>query len=211
MSRSIVDNFKLLREFMQFDSEDQFYFLQILQRKKDGPGPNGTVSGTNNKARAIKSYCVTSVEMLDRIEIEVKHLCEYFNARAYFYPARRSFQKVALKNMVDLANNIACGNFSHAKTDYWSACGQTSIEKFYLVDIDENHFNPDDLLKIREFIEYEVNSGAEPGTRIKLKVPTKHGMHFICSPFDVNTFSKAWPDIDVHKSNPTVLFCILGS
>ena len=50
MSRNIVDNFKLLREFMRFDSEDQYYFLQILQRKKDGPGPNATVSGKNNKS-----------------------------------------------------------------------------------------------------------------------------------------------------------------
>ena len=209
MSKGVVDNFKLIREFMEFDSEDQFYFLQILQRKKDGPGTNGTVSGTNNKARAIKSYCVTSKEMLGRIELEVKHLCEYFNARAYFYPARRSFQKVALKTMVDLANNIASGNFSHAKTDYWSACGQTSIEKFYLVDVDENHYNPEDLVKIRTCIEEEVNSGMNFGRRIRLKVPTKHGIHFICYPFDVKVFSDKWPDIDVHKSNPTVLFCTL--
>ena len=72
-----VDNFELIRRFMHFESTDQFYFMQILQRKKDGPGPNGIVCGTNNKARAIKSYCITSVEMLYRISIEVKHLCEY--------------------------------------------------------------------------------------------------------------------------------------
>ena len=53
----MVDNFALIRDFMKFDDPDQFYFLQILQRKKDGPGLNGTVSGTNNKARSIKTYC----------------------------------------------------------------------------------------------------------------------------------------------------------
>ena len=62
-----VDNFELIRRFMHFESTDQFYFMQILQRKKDGPGPNGIVCGTNNKARAIKSYCITSVELLYRI------------------------------------------------------------------------------------------------------------------------------------------------
>ena len=34
-----VDNFELIRRFMHFESTDQFYFMQILQRKKDGPGP----------------------------------------------------------------------------------------------------------------------------------------------------------------------------
>ena len=34
-----VDNFELIRRFMRFESTDQFYFMQILQRKKDGPGP----------------------------------------------------------------------------------------------------------------------------------------------------------------------------
>ena len=48
-----VGNFELIRRFMRFESTDQFYFMQILQRKK---------GGTNNKAREIKSYCITFVE-----------------------------------------------------------------------------------------------------------------------------------------------------
>ena len=73
----MVDNFKLIRDYLKFESEDDFYFLQILQRKKDGPGPNGIkVTGTNNKSRAIKTYCISSVEYLDKIEGEVKHLCD---------------------------------------------------------------------------------------------------------------------------------------
>ena len=191
-----VDNFELIRRFIHFESTDQFYFMQILQRKKDGPGPNGIVCGTNNKARAIKSYCITSVEMLDRISIEVKHLCEYFNARAYFYPARRSFKKVAMRNMVLLANNISEGNYSHAKTDYWSACGTTEIEKLYLVDVDNVE------------IETNVRSGSPVGQRIKLCIPTKNGIHFICAPFDVASFKEKYPDIYVHKSNPTILYCL---
>ena len=30
-----VDNFKLIRRFMRFESTDQFYFMQILQRKSE--------------------------------------------------------------------------------------------------------------------------------------------------------------------------------
>ena len=52
----MVDNFKLIRDYLKFESEDDFYFLQIVQRKKDGPGPNGIkVTGTNNKSRSIKT------------------------------------------------------------------------------------------------------------------------------------------------------------
>lgn len=29
-----VDNFELIRRFMRFESTDQFYFMQILQRKR---------------------------------------------------------------------------------------------------------------------------------------------------------------------------------
>lgn len=30
-----VDNFELIRRFMRFESTDQFYFMQILQRKSE--------------------------------------------------------------------------------------------------------------------------------------------------------------------------------
>lgn len=203
-----IDNFGLIRGFMRFESMDQFYFLQILQRKKDGPGPNGIALGSNNKARAIKSYCVTSVEMLDRITLEMKHLCEYFNARAYFYPARRSFRQVAMRNMVLLAGNIAETNYAHAKTDYWSACGTTEIEKLYLVDVDYDKCDEQRVVAIHGDIDFNVRSGAPQGERVKLCVPTKNGLHFICAPFDVSAFRERYPDVDVHKSNPTVLYCI---
>ena len=203
----VVDNFKLIRGFMHFESTDQFYFMQILQRKKDGPGPNGIVCGTNNKDRAIKSYCITSAEMLDRITLEVKYLCEYFNARAYFYPARRSFKQVAMKNMVLLANDISDGNYAHAKTAYWSACGSTKIEKFYLVDVDYDKCYEGRDVYIHAEIDLNVKASVPIGKRIKLCVPTKNGIHFICSPFDVATFKERQPDIDVHKNSPTVLYC----
>lgn len=202
-----VDNFARIERFMSFDSDDQFYFVQILQRKKDGPASNGAiVSGTNNKSRAIKSYCVTSREYLEQHEFEIRELCRLFNARAYFSPARRSFEKIALANLVNLSKHIADGNYSHAKTDYWGACGQTGIEKFYLVDIDEEHDNYEDLTKIESFLQIDVRSEADRLNRIVLNVPTVHGRHFICKPFDINAFKQLWPDIDVHRNSPTLLY-----
>jgi len=202
-----VNNFEQIKNFIKFDTDDQFYFVQILQRKKDGLAADGSiVSGTNNKSRAIKSYCVTSREYLEQHEFEIKQLCRLFNARAYFSPARKSFKQVALANLVNLSKHIADENFSHAKTDYWGACGQSGIEKLYLVDIDENHNNLTDLYKIEGDLQQVVRSEVPGFERIVLTIPTVHGKHFICKPFDVNAFKQMWPDIDVHRNNPTLLY-----
>lgn len=44
----MVDNFELIRTLLKFESKDDFYFIQILQRSKDNPE-----IGANN--RLVKS------------------------------------------------------------------------------------------------------------------------------------------------------------
>jgi hypothetical protein len=205
------DNFKLIRDYITFDSKDDFYFLQILQRKKDGPGPDGVqIKGTNNKARAIKSYCITSKEYLDSIEYEVKQLCNFFNARAMMYVSKRSFKLVALENMKLCADNIYQDNYTHSRTNYWKACGlsYSQTEKVYLVDIDAEDMHMLDI--IRNYIESAtIRSKMEPGKRIILEVPTKTGIHLLCHPFDVATLQKFYPKPNhefVHKNSPTCVY-----
>ena len=77
----IVDNFKLIRDYLTFNNQDEFYFLQILIRGKDGHTEQG-VNG-NNKNRVIKIYTIRSKEELDKVEPDIKKLCSVFNARAY--------------------------------------------------------------------------------------------------------------------------------
>ena len=89
----IVDNFELFKSVMKFDSEDDFYFVQILIRGKDGHTEQG-VNG-NNKNRLIKIYTIKSAEHLSRVEDEIKAICHAVNARAYIHPSRRSFREVA--------------------------------------------------------------------------------------------------------------------
>ena len=89
----VVDNFELFKSVMKFDSEDDFYFVQILIRGKDGHTEQG-VNG-NNKNRLIKIYTIKSAEHLSRVEEEIKAICHAINARAYIHPSRRSFRKVA--------------------------------------------------------------------------------------------------------------------
>ena len=206
----MVDNFKLIRDYLKFESEDDFYFLQILQRKKDGPGPNGVkITGTNNKSRSIKTYCISSVEYLDKIEAEVKHLCEYFNARAMIILSRRSYRETALLEMVQVSAMIMSGQYKNVKSAYNSSCAKSkSLDKYFLVDIDEEDLENRDLIK--NYIQNEArNDGVEFGKRILLELPTKHGYHLITTPFDVKGLLKVYPKNEhefIHKDGPTILY-----
>lgn len=206
----MVDNFKSIREYLKFESEDDFYFLQILQRKKDGPGPDGVkITGTNNKSRLIKTYCISSVEYLDKIEAEVKHLCEYFNARAMIILSRRSYQQTALLEMVQVSSMIMSGQYKNVKSAYNSSCAKSkSLDKYFLVDIDEEDLEHRDLIK--NYIQNEArNDSVEYGKRILLELPTKHGYHLITTPFDVNGLLKVYPKNKhefIHKDGPTILY-----
>ena len=76
----IVDNFDLFKKIINPFNDDEFYFVQILIRGKDGhtePGVNGS-----NKNRLIKIYTIKSAEHLARVEPEIKAICNAINGRA---------------------------------------------------------------------------------------------------------------------------------
>ena len=54
----ITDNFDKIGEILKFDGPNDFYFLQIIQRKKDGCD----VSDSGNSGyRTIKSYYIVQL------------------------------------------------------------------------------------------------------------------------------------------------------
>jgi hypothetical protein len=44
------------------------------------------------------------------------------------------------------------------------------------------------------------------GPKIEAVIPTKNGYHLITGKFDVKTFKDKYPDIDIQKKNPTLLY-----
>ena len=66
----IVDNFNLFKKIINPYNDDEFYFVQILIRGKDGHTEQG-VNGSN-KNRLIKFYTIKSVEHLTKVEAEIK-------------------------------------------------------------------------------------------------------------------------------------------
>lgn len=193
-----INNFELIANHLHFNSEDDFYFLQILQRPKDGNNVRG-----NNKNRLVKYYIIKSVEQFKNYEREVIDVCKMFNARAYIHPTKRSFKEVAKVHMRNVFENYASENYINSGKEYSTACGQSYVtsDKKYIIDIDEpqNRQHNEMLL----FIEREC----EPeGNKFQYIVPTRSGFHLIVKPFNVKKFTDAYPNIDVHKNNPTLLY-----
>ena len=204
----LVNNFNLFKEIMEFNNEDEFYFVQILIRGKDGHTEQG-VNG-NNKNRLIKYYTIRSVDELSRKEEEIKSICHALNARAYIHPTKRSFSEVADATLRITTDMYLSGkNVVGLKGAYSTACGKSFIsnDKKFVIDIDKEDEN---LVDIVNFIEIWCDPKAE--AKFLYKVPTAHGVHIITKPFNTKLFSERYPDIDVHKNNPTLLYfeCLDG-
>lgn len=198
----MVDNFKQIKELLNFESEDEFYFLQLIKRKKENPE-----LGFNN--RVIRSYFIKSNKQLDSLENEVKSLCNTTNSRAYLNLNKRSFEKMALRTMKNVCDHLMNKDYEHIHKAYTTVCGQYSDDKnkTYLLDIDKDD-NGDYEHSLGDVVEF-IDMQCEPlDKRFKLvaTIPTKNGIHLIVEPFNLQKFGNVYPDIAVHKNNPTILY-----
>lgn len=193
-----IDNLNKVIPFLKFDSPDDFYYLQILQRKKENPE-----LGSNS--RVIKNYYINSVEYLLKHYGEIKQLCEQFNARASLRLNKRSYEKVAYKAMVNIANSMANREYSFIKKSYDRAVGNghNDKDKTWILDVDGD-FDNDTLVIIDQII--NTANPEVDHNKIKAYIPSKSGLHIITEPFDLREFSKIFPEIEIHKDNPTNLY-----
>ena len=192
----MVDNLRLILPFLNFESEDDFYYLQILQRKKENPQ-----IGSNS--RVIKNYYINSEEYLINHYDEIKKLCEVFNARASIRLNKRSYEKVAFKAMVNIANTMSNREYEFIKASYDRACGlgHNDKEKTWILDIDGMK-TYDELMEMEDVI----NNSLPEGKNTIVYIPSKSGLHLITKPFDLREFTEKYPDIEIHKDNPTNCF-----
>lgn len=184
----MVDNFDLIRDFLDYD-EENFYFVQIIKRRKENPEMK---KGTSLK----RTYTITKKEDFDKIKDSVINTCKFYNARAYIHLNKRSHKKVALQMLKVLADNIYNENYCSSKRIYDHACGVVCSDKNkkWIIDIDSK--NEDELKKLEDHLkEIEVN--------IMLRIPTLNGYHYVVNPFNKSKFSL---EHDIHKDNGTLLF-----
>ena len=192
----MINNIELIKPLLNFENEGDFYMLYIFLRKKD----QTTDKANHQSVRTIKSYCIESIEQLDKRYDEIKSLCEMFKARAYVHIQRQNHKDVSLEMMVALAQKIRDGQHNQ-KHLFDSVVGQLkTYEKRWIIDVDDK--DTKELVKITELI----HSLRPEGDKLEAVIPTKSGYHLITKRFDVLEFKKQYPDIDIQKKNPTLLY-----
>ena len=197
----MIDNLELIKPLLNFENEGDFYMLYILKRKKDQPEGE---RDNHQSVRTIRSYCIKSVEQLEKRYDEIKMMCEMFKARAYIHVQKQNHKDVSLNMMVALAQRIQDGNHEQQNL-FDSVVGQLkTLEKRWIVDIDTKDE------KVVHRIAKLVDMIRPEGSKIEAVIPTKNGYHLITKRFDVMEFKKYMNlggDVpDIQKKNPTLLF-----
>lgn len=195
----MIDNFELIKSLLKFPNDDIYYHLQILRRGKDHP----ELSAAN---RVIKPYFICSLESLDYVEQEIKDLCKFFGARAYINLAPKSIKKTTMLQLKYLAERAYIGDFKKIWKSWNTCAGEIKGEEpRWIIDID----NPLEKMIYWWDIKKYINEECEPiGDKTITIIPTKNGNHLITTPFNLQQFKEKYPDIDVHKNNPTLLYCL---
>lgn len=194
----MINNFEHIRSLLNFDTSEDFYFLQIIKRRKDNPD-------LPRDMKLIDNYFIYSIEDFDKLESKIINQCNENNARAYFRLNRRNSRICAIHTMRKISELLIDGNYKAAKSSYLSAAGEYHNEKpkRWLIDIDE-----EDLIH-KEAIQ---NTIAElhkdiPAYNHIATLKTKNGYHMITNPFDMKKFREKFPTIEIKKDNPTLLYC----
>jgi hypothetical protein len=202
-----VNNYAQIRELLQFRTTDDFYFLQILKRRKE----NKTLS---RNSVTIRNYYIYSIEQFDRIFPEVVALSTVSRARACINLNRKSFIDVGHDTAILIAKYIKEGKFNKIFSAYDKAIGASNNEKSknWIVDIDTHDEKFGSVLReiINNLPPFDVKE------KIKGIIPTKNGYHLITSGFDVKKFGEGvnwdsftepgWVKPDIQKNNPTILY-----
>jgi hypothetical protein len=199
----MINNLELIKPLLNFSEKGDFYMLYVFKRKKDQPEGE---RDNHQSVRTIKTYCIESVDHLDRRWDEIVQMCEMFKARAYIHVQKQNHFDVSLSMMVDLAQRIQNGNHNQ-KGLFDSVVGQIKTqEKRWIVDVDTTSQHIQNMISnIIEMVK------PNDGSKIITKIPTKNGVHLITKRFDVMEFNKQIKERgeempDIQKKNPTLLY-----
>jgi hypothetical protein len=201
----MIDNINIIKPLLNFEEKGDFYMLYVFKRKKDQPEGE---RDNHQSVRTIKTYCIESVDHLERRYDEVKQLCEMFKARAYIHVQKQNHRDVSLDMLASLAERIKNG-VQNQKGLFDSVVGQIKTqEKRWIIDIDNvsiDGFNHDPYqVSLREYInELQKEAGKDQGMTF---IKTRSGFHIITQPFNVMKFKERYPEVDIQKKNPTLLY-----
>ena len=200
----MINNIEQIKTLLNFEKKGDFYMLYVFKRKKDQPEGE---RDNHQSVRTIKTYCIESIDHLERRYDEIMQLCEMFKARAYIHVQKQNHFDVSLNMMVALAQRIQDGNHIQ-KGLFDSVVGQIKTqEKRWIVDIDTKDEKEQQMIvnTIENIKPIGLNS------KIIAQIPTKNGVHLITKRFDVMEYNKQLTERgveipDIQRKNPTLLY-----
>jgi len=190
----MIDNFDKMINIMSFEDTNDFYFVQLIKRKKDNPDMKGD-------SVVIKEWFVSSVDyFLDKKESMID-MADKYNARLTIRVNKRNYKKLGLKMIADITQKLETENYKGLKSSFSSVAGQypSDSDKKWIVDIDQ-----EDLKDINE-IKNVINRSMPDVDKIICEIPSKSGIHLIVRPFDIREFKKLF-NVEIKKDNPTNLY-----
>lgn len=184
----MTDNFNRFREFMQLPEQeggDAYYVIELVRRGKDCPD----LPAANYH---FKNYYIDTLAKYDKVQDEIRLLCRTLRLRAYVSVCRKSFRRVTMNTLAEMARRASLDDFRRPYAVFESCSGKDvgKDDKYWVVDIDDCPFESDSSTRkvaIRNFI----NQWCEPkGDKVELELPTRSGVHFIARPFDLKEFNR---------------------
>ena len=202
-----VDNFDAVRPLLEFDDDDHYYFIEIVLRRKDFP------EGERVKDHiTLNSYFVTSAEMFDKLEPEIKALCHTRNARAYINLDRKPLKKTALLLMqacLDMVENDDYHKLFSRMDSAAGKCPGDKSHKLFIVDLDiRNEESREEATKMA----MDALTSCSVKVDVKVLLPTPNGVHIVTAPFDQR--AALWRSValygaeifEIKHNSPTVLY-----
>ena len=188
----MIDNFSQIQEsVLDFSCSDDFYVCMVLRRGKDH-GDKLTYTA--------REWVISNSGRLEELNDEIISTCERHGARAYLDPSPKSWKKTTFTMAHNLLERIRLEDFKYVHRAWLSSATKSpgSFKK-WVVDVDEDM--KDRVLEIKN----EILS-LKPNQNSVLIVPTVHGFHLLANPFDSKSFNDRFPNVEIKKDSPTLLY-----
>lgn len=191
------------------DMRDCFYVVQLIQRQKDNPKAiYANKNFRNNSNRTLQQFQIYSLEDFDLKAPLIVELAKVYQARAYIELNLKDSKDVFAELFKNMQQRFATGNYTKLHKMYNEAVGETNAmartRKTWLVDIDTKDRQIIDEMK--NFVVGLNGGGANGKAEVLAEVPTKNGVHLITTSFQMDVFKRQYPNIDVWKRNPTIMW-----
>lgn len=199
-----IDNFRQINSLLDFPTEDTFYVLQVIKRRKENPE---MITGE----RVIRRFYLYKQDELLFLQNSVETECERNNARAYISLDKRSHKHIGnmmIKQCVDL---IISQQFKALKTVYDSTCLKYPSDplKKWVIDIDVKDLEEIEKIKALILSLQQSQNKKQKVYSILATLETINGYHLITNPFNLQEFNKVYDNkhkIEVKKNSPTLLY-----